>query len=281
VRLAGEEVRAGGYTAELKIDGAAVSLTYRGGVLATGATRGNGVVGEDVTPNLRTVRGVPLRLRGAGHPPVIEIRGEVYMPFSGFEAMNAERARAGEPVFANPRNAAAGALRQLDPKVTASRPLRFFGYTVALPGGAPAPFATQWELLETLAAWGVPVAPHRRRCASLADVHAWAREVESRVRAELDFAIDGGVVKVDRVRPAGRAGRRGARAAVGGGAQVRARHRESTLRAIAVNVGRTGSVNPFAVLDPVEIGGATVSKATLHNFALIATRTCAWATACS
>ncbi|MHB2034387.1 MAG: DNA ligase LigA-related protein, partial [Gemmatimonadaceae bacterium] len=123
-RVVADDVRRGGYTCELKIDGAAVSLTYRDGVLVTGATRGNGAVGEDVTPNLRTVHDIPLRLRGHGHPGLVEVRGEVYMPFSGFERMNEERVRAGEPVFANPRNSAAGALRQLDPAVSAQRPLR-------------------------------------------------------------------------------------------------------------------------------------------------------------
>ncbi|GJG85105.1 DNA ligase [Gemmatimonadetes bacterium T265] len=275
VRVLGEEARAAGYAAELKIDGAAVSLTYRDGVLAVGATRGNGVVGEDVTPNLRTVRGVPLRLRGHGHPPVVEIRGEVYFPFSRFEQLNAARVQAGEPVFANPRNAAAGALRQLDPKITASRPLHFFGYAVAVPGGATAaarqlPFASQWELLETLATWGVPVAPHRRRCATLAEVHAWAHEVEHTVRAALDFAIDGVVVKVDPLALQQELGDVGREPRWAIARKFAPDIAESTLRAIEVNVGRTGSINPYAVLDPVEIGGATVSKATLHNFALIA-----------
>jgi len=278
VRLAGEEVRAGGYTAELKIDGAAVSLTYRDGVLVTGATRGNGTVGEDVTPNLRTIRQIPLRLRGVGHPPLMEIRGEVYMTFTGFERMNEERAKAGEPVFANPRNAAAGALRQLDPAITAARPLRFFGYGVVVPGAAEGstaaaralPFATQWELLEMLAAWGVPVAPHRCRCGTLAEVHAWAREVEQRVRAELDFAIDGGVVKVDVLGLQAELGDVGREPRWAVARKFAPDIAESTLRSIEVNVGRTGSINPFAVLEPVEIGGTTVSKATLHNFALIA-----------
>ena len=157
-RLVGEAVHESGYTVELKIDGAAVSLTYRDGLLVTGATRGDGTTGEDVTPNLRTLRDIPLRLRSAGPsaPAVIEIRGEVYMPFDGFERMNESRAAAGEPVFANPRNAAAGALRQLDPAITATRPLRFYGYSVAEPpggGGSQLPFQTQWELLEALAAW--------------------------------------------------------------------------------------------------------------------------------
>ncbi|HEY5060772.1 MAG TPA: hypothetical protein VII52_04500, partial [Gemmatimonadaceae bacterium] len=182
VRLAGDDVRRAGYTCELKIDGAAVSLSYREGVLVEGATRGNGAVGESVTANLRTIRDVPLRLRGTDHPFMMEIRGEVYMSFSGFERMNEERIASGEPVFANPRNAAAGALRQLDPKVTASRPLRFFGYAVAVAGGEHLPVTTQDALLDLLASWGIPVAPHRCRCNTLSDVHVWAAEIEHRVR---------------------------------------------------------------------------------------------------
>jgi DNA ligase (NAD+) len=270
VRLAGEDVRRAGYTAELKIDGAAVSLTYRDGVLVTGATRGNGVIGEDVTPNLRTIRDIPLRLRAADPPPVVEIRGEVYMPFSYFERMNAQRVKAGEPVFANPRNSAAGSLRQLDPSITASRPLRFFGYGVVTPGGARLPFRTQWELLETLAAWGVPVAPHRLRCAALADVHAWAHEIEQRVRASLDFAIDGGVVKVDALALQAELGDVGREPRWATARKFAPDIAETLLEDIQVNVGRTGSINPFAVLSPVEIGGATVRLATLHNFELIA-----------
>jgi DNA ligase (NAD+) len=192
------------------------------------------------------------------------------MPFSRFEKMNEERVAAGEPVFANPRNAAAGALRQLDPSITARRPLRFFGYTVALPPGTKAPFETQWELLETLARWGVPVAPHRVRCTTIAEVHEWARDVEARLRAELDFAIDGGVVKVDSLRLQDELG-------VVGGREPRwaiARKfapdiAETRLLAVQVNVGRTGSLNPFAVLEAVEIGGTTVRLATLHNFDLV------------
>ncbi len=268
-RNVGDDVRRCGYVAELKIDGAAVALTYRDGVLVTGATRGNGTIGEDVTPNIRTIGAIPLRLAGPAVPPLVEIRGEVYMSFSGFERMNDERRAAGEPVFANPRNAAAGALRQLDPRITAARPLRFFGYSVQAPPGQTLPFRTQWELLETIAAWGVPVAPHRRRCATLDEVHDWARDIEHRVRAELDFAIDGGVVKIDAIplqQELGDVGREPRWAIARKFAPDIA---ETTLRAIEVNVGRTGSVNPFAVLDPVEIGGVTVKLATLHNFELI------------
>src|SRR6185503_1094386 len=150
-------------------------------------------MGEDVTPNARTIREIPLRLRGSGYPPLAEIRGEVYMPFSGFERMNEERVKAGEPVYANPRNAAAGALRMLDPAITASRPLRFFGYSMAVPPGQELSVKRQSELLEQLSTWGIPVAPERRRCIALEEVHAWATEIENKVRARLDFAIDGAV----------------------------------------------------------------------------------------
>ena len=269
VRAVGEEVRRAGYVAELKIDGAAISLTYRDGVLEIGTTRGNGVIGEDVTANLRTLRDVPLRLRGGGHPPVVEIRGEVYMPFTAFERMNEQRVAAGEPVFANPRNSAAGSLRQLDPAITASRPLRFFGYAAVAPGGKALPFATQWELLEQLAAWGIPVAPHRKRCANIADVHAWAHDVEHHVRAELDFAIDGAVVKVDSMALQAELGDVGREPRWAVARKFAPDIAETRLLAIEVNVGRTGSVNPYAVLEPVEIGGTTVKLATLHNFELI------------
>jgi DNA ligase (NAD+) len=270
-RLVGDDFRRAGYTAELKIDGAAVSLTYRDGVLVTGATRGNGTIGEDVTPNLRTIREVPLRLRTAAPPKVVEIRGEVYMPFSAFERMNEERVKAEEPVFANPRNAAAGGLRQLDPAISAARPLRFYGYSVVSPGGnAALPFRTQWELLEALAAWGIPVAPHRRKCATLDEVHAWAREVEHELRATLDFAIDGGVIKVDSLTLQEELGVVGGREPRWATARKFAPDIAVTrLLDIQVNVGRTGALNPFAMLEPVEIGGATVKLATLHNFDLI------------
>jgi DNA ligase (NAD+) len=269
-RLVGEDAKRVGYVTELKIDGTAVSLTYENGVFVVGTTRGNGIIGEDVTANLRTLRDIPLRLTGDDVPPLLEIRGECYLPFSLFEKLNEERVKAGEPVFANPRNSAAGSLRQLDPAMTAQRPLRFFGYTVALPAGATVPFETQWELLDTLARWGIPVAPNRKRCTTLDEVHEWARDVEHRLRAELDFAIDGGVIKVDSLRLQDELG-------VVGGREPRwaiARKfapdiAETRLLGIEVNVGRTGSLNPFAMLDAVEIGGTTVKLATLHNFDLI------------
>jgi DNA ligase (NAD+) len=270
-RLIGEDARGAGYNCELKIDGAAIALTYRDGVLEEGTTRGNGTVGESVTPNLRTLRDIPLRLRGSGHPALMEIRGEVYMPFSGFERMNEERVAAGDPVFANPRNAAAGALRQLDPKITATRPLRFFGYAVALPDREDLPAATQDRLLDLLSSWGIPVAPNRSHCANLDAVHAWATEIEHKVRGSLDFAIDGAVVKVNALAlwpDLGIIGGREPRYAIA--RKFAPDIAETMLRAIKVNVGRTGTINPYAELEPVEIGGAQVKLATLHNFDLVA-----------
>ena len=270
VKIAGDAVTTAGFCAELKIDGAAVSLTYHDGVLVMGATRGNGTVGEDVTANLRTIRGIPLRLRGKGYPETIEIRGEVYFPFDSFERLNDERAKAGEPVFANPRNSAAGSLRQQDPAVTASRQLHFFGYAFAVPGTADLPFSTQTELLESLAAWGIPVAPKRKWCRTLAEVYSYAHTIENTIRAELNFGIDGMVVKVDSLALQTELG------VVGGRVPRWAIARkfapdivETRLLEIRVNVGRTGKINPYAVLEPVEVGGTTVQFATLHNFELI------------
>jgi DNA ligase (NAD+) len=269
VRLAGKDIESSGYTVELKIDGAAVSLTYQDGIFTTGATRGNGTIGEVVTENLRTVRDVPLRLQGNPPKGRIEIRGEIYMPFDRFEKMNEERVQAGEPVFANPRNAAAGALRQLDPSITAKRPLRFFGYSVASENQT-LPFRTQWELLEQLAAWGIPVAPHRARCLQLGDVFEWAYKIEHTVRGSLNFAIDGGVVKVDNLHLQDELGTIGGREPRWAIARKFAPDiAETKLLDIRVNVGRTGALNPYAMLEPVEIGGVVVKLATLHNEDLI------------
>jgi DNA ligase (NAD+) len=270
-KLTGDAVATAGYCCELKIDGAAISLTYRDGALVSAATRGNGSVGEEVTANVRTIPDIPRHLAGTGWPSLIELRGEVYMTFEGFERMNAERVRAGEPVFANPRNAAAGALRQKDPRETAKRPLRFFGYAFAVPGAAPLPFRSQWELLETLVAWGIPVAPARRHCASLEAVHDWARTLEREIRPTLPFAIDGGVVKVNALALQAELGVIGGRVPRWAIARKFAPDlAETTLLDIEVQVGRTGALTPRAVLAPVEVGGATITYATLHNFDLIA-----------
>jgi DNA ligase (NAD+) len=267
------EVRDAGYVAELKIDGTAVALRYENGVLVRGATRGNGSIGEEITQNIRTIRDVPLRLRSdAPVPRVLELRGEVYMPLSGFRAMNRRREEAGQPVFANPRNAAAGALRQLDPRLTAERPLRFFGFQVQLDpaDNEPLPAATQDELLQLLQAWGVPVNPNRRVCAGMDDVVAYMQEADT-LRTGLDYGIDGVVVKVLPLwlwPELGVVGEREPRYAIA--YKFPPDLAVTRLLAIELNVGRTGSLNPYARLEPVEIGGATVRLATLHNFEDIA-----------
>jgi DNA ligase (NAD+) len=270
IRLAGNDVAKSGYTAELKIDGTAVALTYENQLFVKGATRGNGAIGEDVTANLRTVRDVPLRLHESAPKGRIEIRGEIYFPFDRFEQMNEARVRAGEPVFATPRNSAAGSLRQLDPAITASRPLRFYGYSVAAPDGIELPFETQTQLLDAIAEWGVPVAPHRTRAKTLADVEKWAYELEHKIRSELNFGIDGGVVKVDSLHLQDELGVIGGREPRWAIARKFAPDiAETKLLKIKVNVGRTGALNPYAELEPVEIGGVIVKLATLHNEDLI------------
>ena len=273
VRIAGDDIKREGYSAELKIDGAAVSLTYIDGVLATGATRGNGAIGEDVTPNIRTVRDVPLRLRGNNVPAWVEVRGEIYYPFDLFERMNEELVHKGERVFANPRNAASGSLRLLDSKISATRPLRFYGYAITMRPGERLPVRLQSEVLDLLDEWGVPVAPHRQHCKKLDEVIDWARKLEHELRADLNFAIDGGVVKVNEIalqEDIGVIGGREPRWAIA--RKFAPDIGETKLVDIRVNVGRTGALNPYAVLDPVEIGGTTVTYATLHNEDLILTK---------
>ena len=262
------EVKTAGYTLEVKIDGAAVSVSYEDGVFVIGATRGNGVEGEDVTANLRTVLDVPLRLHGKGWPKLMEVRGEVYLSKSRFVELNKERERAGEPTFANPRNAAAGALRQLDPKVTRSRGLRIFCFHVEAPG-QKLPVTTQHDLLKQLAAWGYPVEPHHTRVPDLAAANQEIAKFEP-LLDQLDYGADGVVVKVNPLElhaELGTVGDREPRWAIA--RKFAPEVRVTKLKEIRINVGRTGALNPYAVLEPVEIGGVTVSTATLHNFALI------------
>ncbi len=266
------EVKDAGYIVEMKIDGGAISLLYEAGLLVRGATRGNGAIGENVTTNLRTMREIPLRLSGENVPKRVEIRGEVYMTFTGFNAMNERRVAAGEPTFANPRNTAAGALRQLDPRMTAERPLRFFAYQVEVDAdtGEQLPVTRQSETLKLLESWGFTVNPNRKTATTIADVLAYANEVE-RFRETLDYPIDGIVVKVNLLGlwdELGIVGGREPRYAI---AYKFAPDLVTTrLLKIEVNVGRTGALNPYAVLEPVEIGGAIVRQATLHNFEDIA-----------
>ena len=253
----------------MKIDGLAIALDYDDGALVRGGTRGDGRVGEDVTPNLRTIRTIPLRLiPSCSVPAFVEVRGEVYLRKSDFERLNAAREEHGLPIFANPRNAASGGVRQLDPALTAQRRLSFFAYQVAsLEGGAGA-MPTQWESLQYLRTLGFPVNPNIRRSESIDDVIAFCRDWEAR-RDDLDYEIDGVVVKVDDVAIQEKLGvvARDPRWAIA--FKFKAREGRTKLTDIVVTVGRTGTLNPNAVLEPVQIGGVTVKSATLHNAAYI------------
>ncbi len=251
-----------GYTAEPKIDGLSCSIRYEKGVLVQAATRGDGRVGEDVTANVRTISDIPHRLKGAAYPDVIEIRGEVYLGHDEFSALNAAAAEAGQKTYANPRNAAAGSLRQIDAKITAQRPLKFFAYAWGLISG---PFAeTQWEALGRLKAWGFSTTPQSERVEDAEGLLAAYRRMEA-VRPHLDFDIDGVVYKVDRLDWQQRLGfvTRTPRWAIA--RKFPAEQARTVLEAIDIQVGRTGAVTPVARLHPVTVGGVVVVNATLHN----------------
>lgn len=259
--IAGPDVS---YLCDLKIDGLSVTLRYEAGVLAYGATRGDGTVGEDITTNLRTIRSLPLRLQGAP-PDVLEVRGEAYLPLDAFTRLNAEREAAGAPVFANPRNAAAGSLRQLDPKVTAGRALDTFIY--ALPVHTPSP-ATLAAARQLLAGYGFRVNAAARICADLEQVWAYCREWQER-RRELPYEIDGVVITVNELtfHPLLGATSSSPRWAVA--YKFSPERGETMVRDIIVSVGRTGTLTPLAVLEPLELGGVTVGRASLHNEDLV------------
>ncbi len=247
---------------EPKIDGISAAVRYEAGKFVVGATRGDGSVGEDITANLRTVRDLPLRLGGAGVPDILDIRGEVYLGREEFFALNTARENAGEALFANPRNAAAGSLRQLDSRVTAGRGLHFFAYAWGEVSSMPA--ATQWEFLARLNEWGFRTNPLARLCASPEDVLALYEEI-GRARASLNYDIDGMVYKVDRLDWQERLGTvsRAPRWAIAH--KFPAERAETVLREITIQVGRTGALTPVANLEPVTVGGVVVSRATLHN----------------
>ncbi|MBC7220148.1 NAD-dependent DNA ligase LigA [Candidatus Bipolaricaulota bacterium] len=253
-----------GYVCEPKLDGLSVELVYEDGVFVVGSTRGDGRVGEDVTANLRTMKQVPLRLfpHQGRVPALLEVRGEVYMEREAFLRLNEERARRGEPEFANPRNAAAGSLRQLDPSVTATRPLKLFCYHVGRVEGIT--IESQVQLLRTLPELGLPVNPLWRLCRDRDEVIAFHAQVLTR-RAELPYATDGVVVKVDLFAERKVLGEvsRAPRWAIA--YKFPAVEAVTRVREIVVQVGRTGTLTPVAVLDPVEVSGVTVARATLHN----------------
>ncbi len=254
------------YVVEPKIDGLTVVLHYQDGLFVLGATRGDGYVGEDITANLRTVPAVPLRIPVVkdGPPPRrLVVRGEAYMPRDAFERMNAELAARGERTFANPRNAAAGSLRQLDPRIAASRPLSLWAYQVIIVEGGETP-RCQWEALGYLRRLGFPVDPHARRFDDFEAVVQHCVEWESR-RHELNYDIDGLVVKIDDFEIQARLGAVGNAPRWAIAYKFPAEEAITRLLDIRVNVGRTGTLNPYAILEPVRVGGVTVRNATLHN----------------
>ena len=259
-RLIGEEPYR--LVTEPKVDGLAISLVYEDGIFVRGATRGNGVVGEDVTANLRTVRAIPLRLAGEPAPPVVEVRGEVYLPLEGFARVNEEQIAAGGKPFMNPRNSAAGSLRQKNPAVTARRPLSLWAYGIGHSEGLE--LETHWDSLAWLRDQGFPVSPDAKLHDDPASALRFCRAFEAR-RAALSYDVDGVVVKVsslDQQRRLGSVGRDPRWAIAFKFAPTTA---ITKLEKIGLNVGRTGALNPYAILEPVVVGGVTVSLATLHN----------------
>ncbi len=249
------------YVFEPKLDGLAVTLIYQRGKLARGATRGDGLVGEDVTANLRTIKAVPLELQGAP-PALFEARGEVFIGKKDFARFNAEREAAGEPTFVNPRNSAAGSLRQLDPRETAKRPLSIFFYDVGETGGLE--FKTHLDKLQTLRAFGLRINAENRRCASLDEVRRAYQALLER-RHDLTYEIDGSVVKVDSEDQRRRLGAVSRTPRWATAYKFPAEEEATTVEDIQVQVGRTGALTPVAFLKPVHVGGVTVSRATLHN----------------
>ncbi|HIE1453987.1 NAD-dependent DNA ligase LigA [Serratia marcescens] len=251
------------FCCELKLDGLAVSLLYEDGELVRAATRGDGTTGENITTNVRTIRAIPLRLTGDNIPRRLEVRGEVFMPQAGFEQMNEEARRKDGKVFANPRNAAAGSLRQLDPRIAAKRPLTFFCYGVGLLEGGELPHS-HFERLMQFKAWGLPVSDRAQRRTGSEEVLAFYRQVEQD-RAQLGFDIDGVVIKIDDIDLQETLGfvARAPRWATA--FKFPAQEQITVVREVEFQVGRTGAITPVARLEPVLVAGVTVSNATLHN----------------
>ncbi len=253
------------YVCEPKLDGLAVSITYRHGVLERAATRGDGTVGEDITENVRTIRSIALKLRGEGFPDLVEVRGEVFMPKAAFEALNQRQISKGDKVFVNPRNAAAGSLRQLDSKITASRALGFYAYALGVVEGESQPMQlTHFGQLTQLKQWGLPVSQEVKVCDTVDKVFAYYQDIMTR-RSQLEYEIDGVVIKVNDINKQQSLGfvAKAPRWAIA--YKFPAQEEMTLLEAVDFQVGRTGAVTPVARLKPVFVGGVTVSNATLHN----------------
>ena len=247
------------YVAELKIDGVALSLIYKNGLLLRGVTRGNGVQGEDITPNVKTIRSIPIRLNE--RVPLCEIRGEVYLAHNTFDELNAQREKNGENPFANPRNAAAGSLKLQDARLVAERRLSFFAYSLRVPDAPP---STHAEHLDRLEALGLPVNPHRDSCDAIDDILKFARKWQDK-RPDLPYDIDGIVIKVDDLTQQNKLGATAKNPRWAISYKYSAEQAETVLQNIALQVGRTGVVTPVANLEPVQLAGTTVGRATLHN----------------
>ncbi|WP_373291434.1 NAD-dependent DNA ligase LigA [Shewanella litoralis] len=253
------------YVCEPKLDGLAVSITYRNGMLERAATRGDGLIGEDITENVRTIRSIPLKLRGEGFPELVEVRGEVFMPKAAFEALNQRQMSKGDKVFVNPRNAAAGSLRQLDSKITASRALGFYAYALGVVEGESQKMQmTHFGQLTQLKQWGLPMSSEVKVCDSVEKVFVYYQDIMTR-RSQLGYEIDGVVIKVNDITKQQSLGfvAKAPRWAIA--YKFPAQEEMTLLESVDFQVGRTGAVTPVARLKPVFVGGVTVSNATLHN----------------
>ncbi len=254
------------YVVELKIDGIAITLWYENGVFTRGATRGNGFRGDDVTTNLRTVKDIPLRLLGTDHikiPSVIEIRGEIYMPNKGFQRLNQRREEEGELQFANPRNSAAGSLKLLDPHTTAKRPLRLFAYAIGY--GVNSEFTGHIECLEAIERFGLPVNPHYKLCKNIDEAVSYCNSWESK-RSELDYQVDGMVIKVNSLELHDKLGSTSKAPRWVMSYKYHPEETTTKIKAITVQVGKTGTLTPVTELSPVPLSGTTISRASLYNF---------------
>jgi DNA ligase (NAD+) len=252
----------GDYVCEPKMDGVAVELVYEKGVLLQGLTRGDGFSGEEITQNVKTIRSIPLRLHGKKFPPRVSVRGEVFIGIADFESLNETQEKAGQKPYVNPRNTAAGSLKQLDPKITAERPLKFFAYGIGNAGDTK--LSSQWQVLEQLQAWRIPTNGLSRRCGSVEEAISFYERIQSE-REELPYEIDGVVIKVNTFAVQQEAGQRARSPRWAVAWKFPPQEERTRVLGIEIQVGRTGALTPVARLEPVVVGGVTVSNATLHN----------------